>query len=644
MCGIVGIEFSKLANAKKIKYWIKKTLTISSRRGKDSSGISFLVKEKETFSLVTFRSENSIEITLKNIKINKFIDDVYKKNSRIIFIIGHTRLATNGATINYNNQPLVYNKNTQSLVFNGILCNSEKIIKLSKLKKNSLNDGVALWSLDKSINYLKKIKGAFSYIKINCQRRISIDFITNNGSLYSSMQPNQIINKIFLSEESFFKKMNINNYKQIKINKMFSVDISNNNYAINLNKNKLINIKSENLKKIKIFTIKKNIVPKNLKYKIDKRIDYIFNKITRCKKCILPNTHPFIYFNQDGICNFCVNYKKDQLKPKKEFKNILRYTQKKYGNKSILCPLSGGRDSSFALHILVNELKIKPITYTYDWGFNTDLARRNVSIMTGELNIENIIIAADIRHKRENVKKNVIAWLKRPHLGLVPLFMAGDKQFISNASLLKKELNMKLEIFAINKYEVTQYKEEFSGIKLWDENLNNKHTNMKILSQLKMLFFYGKQFLLNPYYLNTSIPDSFRGFLNFYHSGSDEMSIYDYYDWNENVINKTLINKYGGETANDTSSTWRIGDGTQPFYNFIYFMFAGFTENDVLRSFLIRDNKISREEALCLVTNENQPRYPTLEGYFKLLDLNYIKILSTIIDHAWTYKLNYQNI
>jgi hypothetical protein len=106
-------------------------------------------------------------------------------------------------------------------------------------------------------------------------------------------------------------------------------------------------------------------------------------------------------------------------------------------------------------------------------------------IMTGELNIENIIIAADIRHKRENVKKNVIAWLKRPHLGLVPLFMAGDKQFISNASLLKKELNMKLEIFAINKYEVTQYKEEFSGIKLWDE-IDKRMFDKKIVSPQKI--------------------------------------------------------------------------------------------------------------------------------------------------------------
>jgi tRNA(Ile)-lysidine synthase TilS/MesJ len=62
-------------------------------------------------------------------------------------------------------------------------------------------------------------------------------------------------------------------------------------------------------------------------------------------------------------------------------------------NKRVLLGLSGGRDSSYALHFLVNELNIKPITYNYDWGLNTEIARKNVAIMTGNLGVENIMIA-----------------------------------------------------------------------------------------------------------------------------------------------------------------------------------------------------------------------------------------------------------
>ena len=40
-----------------------------------------------------------------------------------------------------------------------------------------------------------------------------------------------------------------------------------------------------------------------------------------------------------------------------------------------IVPFSGGRDSSFALHIIKNELGWNLITMTYDWGMVTDLAR-----------------------------------------------------------------------------------------------------------------------------------------------------------------------------------------------------------------------------------------------------------------------------
>ena len=44
--------------------------------------------------------------------------------------------------------------------------------------------------------------------------------------------------------------------------------------------------------------------------------------------------------------------------------------------------------------------------------------------------------------------------------------------------------------------------------------------------------------------------------------------------------------------ATDTPTSWRIGDGTASLYNLAYYLLAGFTENDVLRSNLIRKIKL----------------------------------------------------
>ena len=51
--------------------------------------------------------------------------------------------------------------------------------------------------------------------------------------------------------------------------------------------------------------------------------------LVRCTKCLLPHTFPFIKFNQDGVCNYCLNHKpKSKPKPKEDlFKILEKYTR-----------------------------------------------------------------------------------------------------------------------------------------------------------------------------------------------------------------------------------------------------------------------------------------------------------------------------
>ena len=85
--------------------------------------------------------------------------------------------------------------------------------------------------------------------------------------------------------------------------------------------------------------------------------------------------------------------------------------------------------------------------------------------------------------------------------------------------------------------------------------------------------------------------------------------------------------------AADTSTTWRIGDGTAGLYNYIYYLAAGFTEHDTFRSNQIREGEITRERALELVAEENKPRYQNIRWYLDALGMNFdevIKIINTI--------------
>ena len=109
----------------------------------------------------------------------------------------------------------------------------------------------------------------------------------------------------------------------------------------------------------------------------------------------------------------------------------------------------------------------------------------------------------------------------------------------------------------------------------------------------------------------------------------DYAHLFDYVKWDENEIDKTL-ESYGWEKAVDTTTTWRIGDGTAGFYNYIYARVAGFTEHDTFRSNQIREGDITRQEALQLVKGENQPRYQNIRWYLDTLEMDFEEVITTV--------------
>ena len=82
----------------------------------------------------------------------------------------------------------------------------------------------------------------------------------------------------------------------------------------------------------------------------------------------------------------------------------------------------------------------------------------------GKLGIEHILVSADIGKKRKNIQKNVKAWLKKPCLGAVPLFMAGDKQYFYYANKVGKQTGCDTIVLCENPLETTRFKSGFCGI------------------------------------------------------------------------------------------------------------------------------------------------------------------------------------
>ena len=302
--------------------------------------------------------------------------------------------------------------------------------------------------------------------------------------------------------------------------------------------------------------------------------------------------------------------------------------KKNYGKPDCIVAFSGGRDSSYSLHIVKEILGLTPLAYSYDWGMITDLARRNQARMCGKLGIEHILVSADIRKKRKYIQQNVSAWLKRPHLGTIPLFMAGDKQYFYYASKLQQQYNLPLLIMGENYFEKTGFKIEFTGAKQEQQGYMSYHVSLK--SKLNMLAFYAKEYLLNPAYINASLLNTIGAYFAYYGSKHNYLNLFDYIYWDEKEINTILLDNYYWETDPETKSTWRIGDGTAAFYNYIYYIVAGFTENDTFRSNQIREGILNREDALKMVNEENKPRFNSIKWYCDTIGIDFEETIKRI--------------
>ena len=206
--------------------------------------------------------------------------------------------------------------------------------------------------------------------------------------------------------------------------------------------------------------------------------------------------------------------------------------------------------------------------------------------------------------------------------------MAGDKQYFYYANLLMEQNFLKLSIMGENMLETTRFKSGFAGV---SPKFDTDHTYTLTKSdKLKMLWFYGKQFLTNPAYINSSLIDTLDAFKSYYVIKHQNVNIFDYIPWIEKEIESVLINNYDWETDSGTRSTWRIGDGTAAFYNYIYYVVAGFTENDTFRSNQIREGLISREEAIEKIAEENNPRWDSIQWYCRTIGIDWEKALRII--------------
>lgn len=112
-----------------------------------------------------------------------------------------------------------------------------------------------------------------------------------------------------------------------------------------------------------------------------------------CKKCVMPENKPDIYFNEEGVCNLCVAFKNRKIERESAQPletDFIKIINKHRGKDKYDClvMLSGGKDSTASLYYMVKRYNLRVLAFNFDHGFETEEARANVENAVDVLGVD----------------------------------------------------------------------------------------------------------------------------------------------------------------------------------------------------------------------------------------------------------------
>jgi glucosamine--fructose-6-phosphate aminotransferase (isomerizing) len=416
LCGIFGIvigENLKLS-PKELMQIVNSIFKLSESRGKEASGLAlridksiYVLKEPITSSKLV-KTKQYKQLFSQTLKEQGF-DGVQLKGP--IVVLGHSRLQTNGLSeINTNNQPVV--KDGAVGVHNGIIVNDSKLWKTypAIAKKYDVDTEVFLSLLQmfraQGKSVVEAVRLVFEHIEGSASVAVEFDDVnnlvlaSNTGSLYMALSKSEKI-LVFASEKYILQQVLDNKFlrslfvdqsiTQVKAGQGYLFDLNIiKKFVFSLNNPSVDNSNSVPLKlKAQIFELYDQQTPplpdpsqyllrEDIKQTMIHNWESLYlneNTLKRCNRCLLPETMPYISFDEEGVCSYCRDYETrgNYLKGEKALEEFVSQYRNNSGEPDVLIGFSGGRDSSFGLDYIKNTLGLHPLTFTYDWEWLTIL-------------------------------------------------------------------------------------------------------------------------------------------------------------------------------------------------------------------------------------------------------------------------------
>ena len=348
----------------------------------------------------------------------------------------------------------------------------------------------------------------------------------------------------------------------------------------------------------------------------------------RCSKCLMPDTCPDIYLDQNGVCNYCNRYKEAELYGEEA---LLKKLRSSHGEEyDCLLGLSGGKDSSYVAYFAKERLKLRTLAVFYDSPFYCDLARKNIKNVCDTLDLDLIIVKS-----KNNLEYNIL------HNHLMSVLPSGKSwgqckfcHYGIDAILynVAKERKIPFILSGFTRHEHTvpiNRKKVFLSMM---KKLQKRDLWRFVYYQTKALFFLinqRRQFRL-PFKRITNVYK----IPKFPSDLPEKIAFFDYIKWDQKEIEHVLTNNVGWIKP-DTLLSWGYDCILEPLLNYSTIKEMGISTTGIYLSNLIRIGQFERDEALFIMEKyENDDFLRNKVEYV----LDFLKIPKTIQEKFFETK------
>ncbi len=118
--------------------------------------------------------------------------------------------------------------------------------------------------------------------------------------------------------------------------------------------------------------------------------------IKYCIRCCMPETQEGLSFDEMGICQACQSSEQkihiNWVEREKQLRKILEEAKSNAGNNyDCVLPISGGKDSTFQMHVLVKVYGMKPLAVTFSHNWYSETGWYNLQNALQQFNVDHIM-------------------------------------------------------------------------------------------------------------------------------------------------------------------------------------------------------------------------------------------------------------